>query len=578
MAEFLGRGSYSGRVYPINPRYESVGSWRCYPTVESLPEAVDVLVCTVPVAHAFDAIEAAAKRGVLFTVLITGGFGEGMGGEQGLTRLARLRSICKTTGMQVVGPNTVGIVNFRSGIPLTFADWCGRDTGKRDGIAVLSHSGSVGGLIFSMLQLNNVGVSYWAGLGNEAVLTAADFIEYFRADPAIHTIVCYLEGISDGRKFLSAATAARAAGKHIVVLKAGKSDASRRATQNHTIKNPTEKEVYDTAFKQAGVIQVESLEELAYAVKLLPPISARLRGRIGILSGSGGANSVLADHVVAQGLMLPELPPNTQAELAKHIPDYGAISNPVDLSGDALTRGEILFRTLEVIERDQTVDTWLLFGRAIIDRYPTEIHRFASKSAKAVVVSSGIPAAPDIEKSFADAGVPLMKDPEICIRAIGAIAKASASTKSKNWLSMEARIPGDWMVAEHELLSVLPSYVPPTEKPEPFPVGCPVTISILQDRDFGPIIRVQAQLEGLLSRSHRVDQVLPISNDEVRTIACQFLGDSGNQSVTDTLARTIDALVAIYQSSIDIAGVSARLAVGAHSCRPESLRIARCIS
>src|SRR5689334_180334 len=259
---FLVKSGYGGRVYPVNPRYDKIGELTCFPSVDALPEIVDIVVCVVPVAFAFDAIKAAARRGVPFCLLMTGGFGEGRTGADGEARRQRLLAICNETGMQVVGPNTVGMVNFRARLPLTFADWYARDTGQRGGIAIVTHSGSVGGLIFSSLQLNGFGVDYWFGLGNEATLETADFISHFSADPAMHTVICYMEGVRNGRNFLRAADEARRHGKRVVVIRAGGHPESARSTLSHTGKRPSSGDVYAGIFRQLGVIEAHSLAEL----------------------------------------------------------------------------------------------------------------------------------------------------------------------------------------------------------------------------------------------------------------------------------------------------------------------------
>src|SRR5688572_26888222 len=246
---FLLKSGYAGRIYPVNPRYDRIGELDCYPSVDALPETVDLVVCVVPVAVAFDAIEAAARRGVPFCLLMTGGFGEGRTGAEGEARRERLMRICAETGLQVVGPNTVGMVNFRARLPLTFADWYARDTGQRGGVAIVTHSGSVGGLVFSSLQLNGIGVDYWFGLGNEATLETADFIAHFSGDSEIHTVICYMEGVRSGRNFMRAAEEARKQGKRIVVIRAGGHPESARSTRSHTGKQPSGTDVYTGIFR-----------------------------------------------------------------------------------------------------------------------------------------------------------------------------------------------------------------------------------------------------------------------------------------------------------------------------------------
>jgi acetate---CoA ligase (ADP-forming) len=467
---FLRRSGFEGRVYPVNPRYPEVGGWRCYPSAEDLPEVVDVMVVAVPVAAALPALEAAGRRGVRFAVLMTGGFGEGKSGAAGEANRARLAAICRETGLRIVGPNIVGMVNFRARLPLTFADWYGRDTGQRGGVAILTHSGSIGGLIFSALQINGIGVDYWIGTGNEANLEIADFIDHFSDDPDLHTIVCYMEGVGDGRRFMGAAEKARARGKSVVVLKAGESEDARRSTLSHTCKNPTDSDIYRAAFRQLGVVQVMSLAELTYAVKLLVAGARRTRGAVGIISASGGGCSVIADHATGAGLALPELPQDVQAELAHCIPDYGSTLNPVDLSADVVARPEILTGTFAALLHDRAVDTWLVFGRPIVDRYHAAIREFARESGKLVLVSCVVPMPAEVEAALRQDGVPVLDDPDLCMRALGAILAAGPLDRPAT----------DW--------DALPPPRPASATPAPAETPPKLHAAINQDPDFGPVL------------------------------------------------------------------------------------------
>jgi acyl-CoA synthetase (NDP forming) len=470
---FLRRSGFPGRVYPVNPRYPEVGGWRCYPSADDLPEAVDVMVVAVPVAVALPALAAAGRRGVKFAVLMTGGFGEGASGAAGEANRQQLETICRETGLRVIGPNIVGMVNFRARLPLTFADWYGRDTGQRGGVAILTHSGSMGGLIFSALQINRIGVDFWVGTGNEADLEIADFIDHFSADPDLHTIICYMEGVGDGRRFLRAAEKARVAGKSIVVLKAGDSPDARRSTRAHTCKQPTEPDIYRAAFRQLGVVQVASLAELTYAVKLLAAGARRTRGAVGIISSSGGSCSMIADHIASAGLSVPELPEDVQTALARWIPDYGSTLNPVDLSADVVARGEILTGTFAALRADRTVDTWLVFGRPIIDRYHAAIRAFARESGKLVLVSSVVPMTAEVEAALNEDDVPVLDDPQLCMRALGAILAAGPLDSPAT----------DW--------DDVPT---PRDTPAPIanePAGLSLHVTIGEDADFGSVLTLQ---------------------------------------------------------------------------------------
>jgi acyl-CoA synthetase (NDP forming) len=555
---FLAASGYTGRVYAVNPRYERIGSLACYASVEALPETVDLVVCVVPVAAAFAAIEAAARRGVPYCLLMTGGFGEGRTGAEGEARRQRLLDICRRSGMHVVGPNTVGMVNFRARLPLTFADWYARDTGRRGGVAIVTHSGSVGGLLFSSLQSSGIGVDYWFGLGNEATLETADFIAHFNSDPSIHTVVCYLEGIGSGRKFIQAAEQARSLGKRILAIRAGGHPESARSTRSHTAKDPAPCDVYAGIFRQIGVIDVASLAEAAYAMVLLTS-GARLGRRIGILSASGGACSLLADHVIDAGLELPELSPALQHELDQAIPQYGSSLNPVDLSADVVSRAEILHGTLAALAADDRIDVWLVFGRPIVDRYAPALIEFARASGKTVVVSCGVPPEPAVCARLRDAGIAVLDDPQLCLRALGRIQRAASGSDAAGFAAADPSLPaGEGRAGRDHVADKMVSWrrahprrasnasehssgnttTPPLPASSREPSNPSVHAAIEDNRDFGPVLT----LFGDRSRS-RIVRALPLTSEELRDAVHELAADGHPGLCVDALVSSLQTLV-----------------------------------
>jgi acyl-CoA synthetase (NDP forming) len=439
---------------------------------------------------------------------MSGGFGEGRSGEAGEARRRKLLQLCAETGMQVVGPNTVGMVNFRARLPLTFADWYARDTGKRGGVAIVTHSGSVGGLIFSSLQLHDIGVDYWFGLGNEATLETADFLAHFNADASIHTVVCYLEGVRDGRRFLQAAAQARARGKRIVALRAGGHPESARSTASHTGKRPTDSSVYAGVFRQFGIVDVATLAELSAAMILLEAAGSRLGPRIGILSASGGACSLLADHVVEAGLALPELPQPLQDALNRAIPEYGSSLNPVDLSADVVSRAEILHGTLAALRADTGIDVWLVFGRPIVDRYAPALIEFAQASGKAVIVSCGVPLAAEVVQTLRAGGIAVLEDPALCLRALASILRARSQP-------LEATATAAATTSS-------------------------VRLAVEADRDFGPIVALQSDRSAV-----RVIRAVPATRADLADALAELatrdaaLSPFGNDAVDDLRTRIV---------------------------------------
>jgi acyl-CoA synthetase (NDP forming) len=549
---FLAAGGYTGRVYPINPRYDRIGQLACYPSIDALPETVDLVVCVVPVAVAFEAIEAAAHRGVPFCLLMTGGFGEGRTGAQGEARRQRLLEICERTGMQVVGPNTVGMVNFRAGLPLTFADWYARDTGCRGGVAIVTHSGSVGGLVFSTLQSNGIGVDYWFGLGNEATLETADFIAHFTADAAIHTVICYIEGVRNGRAFMRAADEARRRGKRIVALRAGGHRESARSTRAHTGKLPSAFDVYAGIFRQHGVIDVVSAAELSYAMVLLTSAGARLGRRVGIISASGGACSLLADHVIDAGLELPELSLPLQQTLDRAIPEYGSSLNPVDLSADVISRAEILYGALAALRDDSSIDVWLVFGRPIVDRYYPALIEFAQASGKAVIVSCGVALERQVHEALRAGGIAVLEDPELCLRALGRIQRAAGASDASGVKAQTDEALLNSRLRENDVTDVASAQAGAQGKHNDLEIRVRgnhgrVHASIENDRDFGSILALRK-----VGANRRVVRALPASTPDLRDAVPELAaGDRALGSSTDRIVARLQEWIAASPAGVE---------------------------
>ncbi len=442
--QFLAKSGYKGAVYPINPKYPTIGQWTCYPSLAALPGIADLVVVATPTEGAMPVLEECAKLGTPAALVMSGGFGEGGTGAEGDQRRDRLAELVAKSSLRVLGPNTVGMVNFSDGVPLTFADWYGRDLGLRDKVAILTHSGSTGGLIFSLLQGAGVGVNYWVGLGNEIDLEAADFIQHFADADDVNTVVCFLEGLKDGVRFIEAVRHLRAVGKNVVVLKAGRSVAGQRSTLSHTGKLSSSAKVYDAVFSEIGVIQAAALSEIVYLVKLLRTRKRVGSGKntVGIISASGGICSIISDHADDNGLDLPILSKGVQDDLKKVIPDFGSPVNPVDTSANVISREAILTGTLDVLKSNTEVATWVLFGRPILDRYHRQIAGYAPQFEAELVACSGVGITPETAASLKEGGVTLLEDPELCMRALGRLAKHDAQAKAASVVEPGAKDRG----------------------------------------------------------------------------------------------------------------------------------------
>jgi len=548
MLDLLRKSAFPGRIYPVNPGYKEIAGLPCYASLEEVPEVVDLVVLVVPIAAALDALKIAARRGVPFAVLTTGGYGEGMSGEEGERQLAALQALCRESGLRVLGPNIIGFVNFRKPLPITFADWYMRDTGQRGGVAIVTHSGSVGGLIFSSIQIERVGIDFWIATGNEAVLETADVIDHLADDPGIHTIVCFLEGVVDGRRFLAAVEKARGQGKAVVALKAGASPSARRSTRAHTCKLSSPAEVYSAVLRQAGVIEAATLPEVTQIVKILATAGRPQAGSVGLISASGGACSVIADYLARAGLDMPVLPEATQAELRGLMPIYGSPENPVDVTADIIGRRQILTGTLAALEKEDTVSTWIVFGRPIIERYHADITDFARRSGKTVLVCTGVPPKPETEDLLREGGVTVIHEPDLLARALGALHRAAGeSAAPRDWLAWAPRDAAPRRLNEKETTELLARHGVAVQPG----AGAHLTLAIEQDGDFGPLLVLTDAGSG-----RKAILALPATPAELTELAGE-----GADAIAATLARIYAETPALAELRLDLARAGAAIRV-----------------
>jgi acyl-CoA synthetase (NDP forming) len=256
--------------------------------------------------------------------------------------------------------------------------------------------------------------------------------------------------------------------------------------------------VYAGIFRQLGVIEAASLAELTYVMTLLRTLGGQLGPRVGVISASGGACSLIADHVIDAGLQLPKFREALQDALNRAIPEYGSSENPVDLSADVVSRADILHGTFATLRDDESVDVWLVFGRPIVDRYYQAFIDFARASGKAVIVSCGVPIAPEIRTALRDGGVAVLDDPELCLRALGRIVRAV------------------------DRGTVRDAGAAPTK----------ITATIEDDRDFGHVLALSAQ-----HGPSRVVRALPAQRDDLCDALGEIAGTRVSQSMVERLGQ-----------------------------------------
>jgi acetyl coenzyme A synthetase (ADP forming)-like protein len=354
---------FQGVVYPVNPAADVIQSVRAYPTIEDVPGDVDLAVIAVPSAQVAAVARQCAIKAVSSLVVISSGFSE-VGGD-GRARQQELIEICRDSGMRLIGPNCLGILNTSAETRLnaTFAP----STPATGNVGFLSQSGALGLAFIDIAADRSLGLSSFASIGNRADITGNDFLEYWQTDPETDVALLYIESFSDPRRF---SRVARRFGRHkpIAVVKSGRSPAGARATTSHTGALLAASDVtVDALFEQAGVMRTDTLAELLEVASLLANQPLPKGSTVGIITNAGGPGIMCADACETSGLEVPSLPDDLQATLRSFLAPDAGLGNPVDMIATATAD--------QYRETIQTIGSWggvdaliVIFVRPLLTR------------------------------------------------------------------------------------------------------------------------------------------------------------------------------------------------------------------
>jgi len=317
---------FDGETVPVNPNYDEVLDTPCVASVDDAN--ADVAVVVVPPSIVLDAIEACGEAGTQNVVVITAGFGET--GEDGAAREQRLADLAEEYDLNVVGPNSLGVMSTPSGMNATF----GPENALPGGLSFMSQSGAFVTAVLDWANDNGVGFKDVVSLGNKAVLDETDFVDHWGDDPETDVIIGYLEGITDGREFIETARET-AQDTPIVAVKSGRTSAGAQAASSHTGTLAGSEKAYEAGLDQAGVIRAESVDDLFDAAGILGSQPLPDTDSVAIVTNAGGPGVMATDAVGDAGLELASFAPDTTDALRESMPAEANIHNPVDVIGDA---------------------------------------------------------------------------------------------------------------------------------------------------------------------------------------------------------------------------------------------------
>jgi len=410
----LVRGGFTGTIYAVNPRHRSVFRVRSYPSIDKLPAAPDLAVVCTPPATVPAVIDELGKRGTRAAIVLTAGL-NGLHDEQGRTLGQAMLDAARPHLLRILGPNCVGLLVPGIGLNASFA----HTDAVKGNIAFISQSGALVTAVLDWAKSRRIGFSHFVSLGESADVDLGDLIDYLGTDGNTRAVLLYIESIKEARKFLSAARAA-ARNKPIIVVKAGRAPEGAKAAASHTGALAGSDAVFDAAIRRAGMLRVDTMQDLFAAVETLSHIT-RLDGeRLAIMTNGGGAGVMAADAVSLGGGKLADLSAATLARLDDKLPRTWSRGNPLDIIGDAPV--ERYIETLRALGDDRETDA-VLFIHA-----PTAIVPSAEIAAACAPIMRGLGkpvlscwlgqnAVKTARRTFHEAGIADYGTPEEAVRA-----------------------------------------------------------------------------------------------------------------------------------------------------------------
>ncbi len=374
----LVQGSFNGAIYPVNPNADVVHCFKCYPSVRSIPDEIDLAVVVVPRDHVLPAVEDCLAKGVRGLVVITAGFGET--GAEGARLEEEILNRVRAGSARMIGPNCMGVINTDAdvGLDATFAPTALR---RRGTIGFVSQSGALGVAILNVADSLGIGLTQFASMGNKADVSGNDLLEYWEHDEETRVVAMYLESFGNPRRFTEIAKRVGRK-KPILIVKSGRTAEGARAASSHTGALAGADLTVSTFLEHCGVLRASSIEELFDTARALERCPLPAGGRLAIVTNAGGPAIMATDACVNLGLQMAVLSEETRRELQSFLPPEASTMNPVDMIASAFE--DAYRRASAALMRDPGVDMVLAIHVTPLLAKPIRIIEAVAEGAEGV--------------------------------------------------------------------------------------------------------------------------------------------------------------------------------------------------
>lgn len=438
---------YKGKIYPVNPRHKEILGFRCYESLAAIGEPVDVAVIAVPAESAVERVRECGELGIPYAVVLGGGFREI--GAEGIARQNKMMQYARAHGVRIIGPNCLGFVNIHERVYAAFGSVARPPLLAPGGVSMVMQSGGFGNSLAMGCHVAGIGFRVIIASGVEADLTAPELIDALVDDPETETILAYLEGVSDGRALIAAAERALAAGKPILVWKAGNTRQGARVAATHTANMTGSYDVWRAAMRQSGMIELHDIDQAADYIKALRPRRYPRGRNVAVISPSGGSAVAFSDAADAHGLSLPKPAAQTTAVLRAALKNPVSLDNPFDLgAGGVSERTKDQFQTaVDVLLRDDEMhQLCLMFPTLIGNRAiagASVLAEAAKHTDKPMLVFWSMPrsVAPSAFEALEAAQIPILGSPLRVARAAAVLADYAALRRNRAAAQKTPRLP-----------------------------------------------------------------------------------------------------------------------------------------
>ena len=414
----------SSRLYGVNPSAAELHGVPCFPTIASIPERIDCAILAVPRESVEEVVEQCAAAGVGGCIIFASGYSE-TGLADRLAQQERLGAIAAASGMRIVGPNCIGLINNHLRAGLLFVATYATMPWRPGAIGIVSQSGGLGHATLQAVERGG-SFSHFFAAGNSCDVDVCDYVSYLAEDPACRVITCAAEGLKDGERLLEAGEKALAADKPIVFFKMATADAAARAAMSHTGTLAGSNAAYDAAFRRLGIVKVDNLEDVWETASFLAKAGRPKASGVAAIAASGGACVITLDNAERQNVSMPAPSAETMAVLEANVPEFGSAGNPCDITAQVATNPKSYEACAEALLADPAYGAMIVMAPTI-DRVNTPARavmfsQLSEKIGKPICISwlSEWLQGPGAEIYEADPRVALFQTTERCYKALAA--------------------------------------------------------------------------------------------------------------------------------------------------------------